>query len=100
MDELQRKLRRFQKNLDELSRTTNVSFDDLFTPSFMDKYTNFSSFEGLLTAGGFIVQSQEDFEAIPEDVFDVHISKHTKFKNWKEMLGKAGEEYIARKLTF
>jgi len=77
-----------------------VSFEVLFNEDFMKKYTNFSSFEELLSAGGFEVDSVEDFEAIPDDKFDEHISKTTKFKSWEDMQAEAGTIYMANKLKF
>jgi len=99
-DELEKKLKQMQKAANELQNTKHVSFDQLFTEAFMKKYTDFSSFEELLEIGGFEVNSQEDFEAIPDDVFDKHIAKHTRFGSWKEMLNSAVTEYAARKLGF
>lgn len=77
-----------------------VSFDVLFDESFMKKYTDFSSFDELLSAGGFIVNSKEDFERIPEDQFDQHIAKTTRFKSWKDMKSTAGTTYMANQLKF
>lgn len=100
LDELINHLNDLQENLTELENTTSVSFGELFIPEFMQKYTSFNSFDDLLTAGGFEVNSQEDFKAIPDDVFDEHIAKHTNFSSWDEMLGTAGTEYASRKLGF
>ena len=64
----------------------------------MRKYTSFSTLDELFAAGGFKVESQEDFEAIPEDEFDKHIASSTKFKNWEDMLGEATSQYAVQKL--
>ena len=50
----------FEKALKDSINAINgqVSFSELFNESFMKKYTNFSSFEELLSAGGFVVNSQ------------------------------------------
>lgn len=76
-----------------------VSFDDLFSSKFMKKYSNLKSFEELLSIGGYIVNSKEDFESIPEDEFDKLINKHTKFSSWKEMYATAGKEYMVSKFN-
>ena len=99
-DKLEKQLNQMQKAAEELSNTNTVSFDKLFTCSFMNKYTNFSNFDDLLYAGNFIVNSQEDFEAIPDKEFDIHISSCTKFSTWEEMLNKATELYVSKKLGF
>lgn len=99
-DKLGKQLKKMQQAAQELQGTQNVPFDELFTPSFMQKYTDFSSFDELLEKGGFVVNSQEDFEKIPDDVFDEHISKNTKFSTWGDMLDNATENYVAKKLGF
>lgn len=74
-----------------------VSFAELFNSSFMAKYTDFKTFEELLSFGGYVVNSKEDFEAIPDVEFDKLISKKTKFTSWKEMYTRAAKEHIASK---
>ena len=97
-DKLQKQLKDMEKAAKELQNTKTVAFDDLFISPFMRKYTKFSSFDEFLKAGDFTVNSQEDFEAIPDAKMDAHVSKTTKFSSWQSMLNKAGEEYAARKL--
>lgn len=98
LDKLQKQLKQMEKGAKELEKNNQIPFSDLFTHSFMLKHTNFSSFDELLEAGNFIVNSQEDFEAIPNAEFDVHISANTSFKKWEDMLSKATEIYITKKL--
>ena len=78
-----------QKNIN--NATGKVPLNELFPASFMNSYTDFSDFDELLSAGGFTVSSQEDFDAIPESELDKHISKTTKFSSWNEMSQKAAE---------
>ncbi|MDR3543641.1 MAG: hypothetical protein P4L69_22195 [Desulfosporosinus sp.] len=73
-----------------------VSFNDLFTPSFLTSYTKFSSFNDLLEAGKYNVKSLEDFMAIQDDKFDVFINKTTKFKTWEKMQSAAVSEYLKK----
>ena len=100
LDKLEKQLKQMQKGAKELSRTKQVSFGELFTTSFMKKYTSFSTMDELLNVGGFKVESQEDFEAIPDTEFDKHIAATTKFKTWEDMLSEATTQYAARKLGF
>lgn len=95
-------LEKFNKKLEKNVESLNgeVSFSVIFNNEFMTKYTQFESFDELLKAGKFIVNSQEDFEAIPDDVFDEHIKKFTEFDSWQEMLSSAGTAYAASKLKF
>ncbi|GEM_PF-1160148 len=69
-DELIDSLKSLEKNVHNLEGTHTISFDKLFTKIFMEKHTDCSSFDEFLKAGNFVVDSQEDFEAIPDDVWD------------------------------
>ncbi len=100
LDKLEKQLKQMEKGAKELSRTKNVAFGELFPTSFMRRYTSFSSMDELLEAGGFHVESQEDFEAIPDEPFDEHIAATTKFSTWEDMLGEATSQYAAKKLGF
>ena len=86
-----------EKNLEKSSEKKShrmASFNDLFTPSFMTLFTQFSSFNELLDAGKFNVKSIEDFNAILNNEFDELINSTTKFQNWREMQSTAVAEYL------
>lgn len=100
LDQAQKKLKEMQRTLKELDGKHSVTFKELFPPSFMRKYTSFDSMSDLLEAGGFHVETQEDFKAIPDEPFDEHIAATTKFKSWQDMMQVAGKEYVTRKLGF
>lgn len=100
LDDLINKLDQTAKAAEELYGEHEVSFDELFTKSFMRKYTKFSTFDELLQAGNFTVNSQKDFEDISDDDLDDHVAKTTKFSSWEDMLGKASEIYTVNKLGF
>ncbi len=96
-DEMKKKLENIQKKAEELNEK-EILFSELFNNSFIAMHSNFSSFSELLEAGGFIVNSKEDFEAISDNKFDMHISKTTDFDNWKEMRQSAVEQYIKQNI--
>ena len=100
LEELQNELERMKENAEELSGTTQVPFSELFPTSFMRKYTQFSSMDEMLIAGSFDIESQEDFEAIPEELLDKHIAASTRFTSWEAMLEEATTQYVAKKLGF
>jgi len=100
LDKLEKQLSDMSKAAEKLSRQTSVPFSELFTYQFMRKYTNFSNIDELFVAGGFSVSSQEDFEAIPDEEFDVHVRACTKFKSFQDMLDTAGSEYVTSQLGF
>lgn len=98
--EFDKQLKKMVRNAKELEKTKSVSLDELFTKAFMKKFTKFNSFDAFLTAGNFVVNSQKDFEAIPDADMDKHVASTTKFKNWQEMFDTAGSEYSFKKLGF
>jgi len=98
LDELESELNKLGQKAESLSG--EVGFDVLFNPQFMREHTDFATFEDLLSSGGWDVKNTTDFEAIPEDEFNSHISKHTKFSNWEEMKKEAAVGYISKGLGF
>jgi hypothetical protein len=99
LDEAMRKLKRLQDNAQALTGSHDVRGSELFPPACMSRFTNVASFDALIEAGGFTVESQADFEAIPDAEWEKVIRAHTSFSSWQQMQEKAGEEYAARKLT-
>ena len=65
----------------------------------MAKYTSnkYQSLENFLADSDF---SEIPFEQIPEKDLDKLVSKSTPFNTWKDMLAKAMNEYVAKKLGF
>lgn len=99
-DDVKKHLKQLQENANELAQTKSIPLSDLFTESFMEKYTNCSSFEEFLEIGGFEVNSKEDFENIDDAEFDKHVSNNSQFDTWQLMLDTAAEQYITKKLGF
>lgn len=99
-DGLKKQLEQMQRAAQELDGTHEIPFSELFTPAFMHKYTIFSSFDELLEAGNFHAETSEEFEAIPDEPFDKHIAATTRFATWEDMLEKATELYVTKKLGF
>lgn len=96
LDQLQKDIEKMKDNAERLSKKTQVSFDELFTPEFMRKYTNFSSIDELLDDCGYGDLSKDEFEARPD--IDIKISERTKFKSWQEMLDTAVRDYTSSQL--
>ncbi|MFC5530958.1 hypothetical protein [Cohnella yongneupensis] len=71
----------------------HIALDELFNESFMSKHTNFTSFAAFLQKGNFQVNVQEDVANIPDELFDRHVARETKFPEWKTMLEQANKEY-------
>lgn len=100
LDKLEKQLKQMERNAKELNGSKNIPLSQLFPASFMKKYTSFSSVDDLFEAGGFKIDSQSDFDALPSDKLDKHIAATTKFRSWEDMLGEATSQYVASKLGF
>lgn len=96
LDEFRRKLERLSRNAQNVSGP--VAFDDLFPPEFMRRYTDFPTIQAMADASGFKIESQQDFEAIPDADWDAFVRSRTRFQTWQDMQVKAGEEYVVRRL--
>lgn len=77
-----------------------VDFDILFNADFMTQHTKASTFDEFLAQGRFQVETEADFEAIPDEEFDNYVSSATNFKSWDEMLEAATDEYLEQQLDF
>ncbi len=97
-DELASKLNNLQTEIKNIEKGINVSFDELFTRSFMCKHTNSTNINDFLVSGGFSVKSKSDFEAIPDEELNSYVRSNSSFDTWKDMLTAATNLYIANKL--
>ena len=98
LDEAMRSLKRLEDNTWALSGRHDIRSSEFFPPPFMRQHTKVASFDALLEASGFKIESQADFEAIPEAEWEKVIRANTSFSSWREMQEKAGVEYAERKL--
>lgn len=85
-------------------RATALQADDaalstLFTPGFMQQYTDAESFRAFLEDSEWEVATRADFAAVPEAAFDEYVAAETAFPDWETMLGQASEEWMARQLV-
>ena len=94
-DDLQKELEELQNKAKSLE-DMEISFDKLFTNSFMQQHANVSSFDDFLSNGKFHAETTEEFEAIPEDEFDLYVSSSTDFDNWNDMLSAATDIYLEK----
>lgn len=97
-DDAIRKLNDLQRRADRLNGEHRVPISQLLVSSFMLQNTPFESFEAMLSASGFKVETTEDFEAIPDDEWDAYVVKVTRFASWQDMLEAAGKEWAVKEL--
>lgn len=100
LDSLQKKLNNMSKAAEEMNGKHNVPMTDLFTNTFMSENTTFSDAQTFFDSSGFDFNSQEAFEAIPQEELDSFVNKTTDFENWQEMITEASKIYTLKKLGF
>nr|WP_289039540.1 hypothetical protein [uncultured Allobacillus sp.] len=98
LNKLTKKLNNLQENAGKLNGTHEVPLSELFSTSFMSKNTNFSSFETFFAYSSFKVNSEEEFDAIPEKELDTFVSTNTCFNSWNEMHTEAAGEWTIKQL--
>lgn len=96
LDKLQRQLDELQRKVEKASGTHEVPIEELLTPDFMLRFTNFSSAQEMFDASGLDFETQEDFDALPVDQLDAFIAANTQFNTWDELVAAAGTEYVQR----
>ncbi|AMR10698.1 MULTISPECIES: hypothetical protein [Bacillus] len=98
--EFDRKLKKMQQKASELEKGQELQLNELFTDSFMKKNTKFSSLDEMLDKSPFTIETQQDFESIPDDLWDDFVRENSKFFNWEEMQQEAANIYVAKQLGF
>lgn len=82
-----------QQQIEKISQQ-EIMLEELFTYEFLQKYTKTSSISEFLAKGGYIVNSQHDFDSIDAESLDNYIKENTEFRSWSKMVGTATIEYI------
>lgn len=98
LDEVQESLENLAKKAQELDGQHDVPLEELFPPEFLKEHTSVTTVQQLMDESGFTINSQEDFNNIPDEDWDKYIRKVTSFSSWKDMLESAAQEYTIRKL--
>ena len=99
LDEVKRNLEEKKCKIEELNGKHDVPSRDLFSPEFMEEYTSFNSINEMYHADGFKIESKEDMEKIPNEIWNEFISKHTQFADWDEMQKQAWKKYFTEKIN-
>jgi hypothetical protein len=98
-DKVQRRLDDMAKRAAELDgKHQVVSLSELLNDDFIAKHSSFTSFDKLLAASSFKVETKEDFEAIPDAEWDTYIAANTSFESWEEMQRQAASEHIGKQI--
>ena len=85
--ELSKNLNKLTKEMKSLEKQ-DISFDELFKPEFMRKYTQFKTINEMVDKSPFKVENEEDFKNIPDEKWDNYVREKTSFQSWDEMMSK------------
>ncbi|ALV21027.1 hypothetical protein [Carnobacterium antarcticum] len=99
-EDMSKKLNDLSKKANNANGEHSVPFEELFSSSFMNKYTNGDEIYSFFIAGGFDASNNESFEAIDENQLDVYISDNSSFQSWQDMKNSAAEQYTLKILGF
>lgn len=99
-DDFANELRKLQNEVEKIGEMDGerISFGELFPPSFMKKYTDVVNIDEFLDNSPWEIESQKDFEEIPETEMDRYVDNHSRFRTWEQMKSEAGNELVKRKL--
>ncbi|WP_238188481.1 hypothetical protein [Paenibacillus sp. L3-i20] len=89
-EDLLKELQEQKANKDDSAEAT---LERLFNESFMNKHSYSKSFQEFLEKGNFQAWTQEDVNLIPEELWNRHVARETKFADWKTMLETANSEF-------
>ena len=73
LKELQHSLERLQSNARSLHGTHHVPISDVLTNAFIQEHTRHQSVDEWFAASPFTIESQEDFQAIPDAEWDTYV---------------------------
>ena len=81
-----------EKVAEERGDQQAVSYQDLFSPMFMQKNTSFATIDVFVRELG--LKDFQEIEKIDDKVIDDFVKEETKFNNWQEMQQRAVSEYM------
>ena len=81
-----------EKVAEERGDQQALSYQDLFSPMFMQKNTSFATIDVFVRELG--LKDFQEIEKIDDKVIDDFVKKETKFNNWQEMQQRAVSEYM------
>lgn len=81
-----------EKVAEERGDQQAVSYQDLFSPMFMQKNTSFATIDVFVREIG--LKDFQEIEKIDDKVINDFVKKETKFNNWQEMQQRAVSEYM------
>ena len=99
-DDLADKLDEMQESVKEIDGSHQVPLTELFPSKFMRRHTDAHDVDQFLENSPWNIESQADFEDIPEIELDQYVDQHSEFRTWEQMQSKAAQEWMERQLNF
>jgi hypothetical protein len=84
----------FRRKIDKLHGTHQVTLDQLFHPLFMLENSSFGSISEFFAASPFVVNGQDDLNALDEAALDEYVRNKTRFESWHDMKDSAAKEWM------
>ncbi|MCR1916240.1 hypothetical protein NSA03_02765 [Lactobacillus taiwanensis] len=94
LDALEKRFDDMARNAQKVSSKGSLSFDEIFTDSFMRTYTKSSSLNEFFN--DLNVHNATDFKKLPQEQLDSKVQKETPFNSFKEMQSKAVSKYLQK----
>ena len=103
IDKAMKNLATLQRNAQELHGEHRVTLEDLYPPSFMAKYTVYTTIENMIHASGVLADIDERDEAgareaLHDQAWSDFVNRHTRFSSGEEMRRAAGREHVRGRL--
>ena len=89
------KLEQMKSNLQKIAAQNpqkEVSYQEIFSNSFMQKYTQFANF--IFVMKGLKIDNFSKIEKLKSDTLNDFVQKNSHFKTWEEMQQAAVNDYM------
>lgn len=94
LEEFKRSLQKLEHKAEQIGGVRSVPLEEILTPTFLIRHTNFTSVEDLFQKSDYSIESPEDFDNIPQEDWDVFIAGNTLFSSWQDLLSTAMAEQV------
>jgi hypothetical protein len=75
-----------------------VAHEDLFTPDFMKKYTEFGTYLEMLKAWGKLIPMAARRIDLSDPEWEALVQSRSRFRSWHDMTVKAVAEWLDRRI--
>lgn len=96
MDELERQFDQMINGAKELKQKKTLSFEEIFTDSFVSNHTVFSTMNDFWISAG--IHNTAEYDAYPDEKLNDFVNNHSMFSTFEEMFDEATNDYVSRRL--